>query len=108
MLAGDFLAGGEESGGYAVRGGLPERDGILNGLLFLEMLAARKKTPSQLLKGLEKRFGAARFKRIDIHLEHPIDDRTHFSQSVSARVPDRLTGEAVAEVRTRDGVKVIL
>src|SRR2546430_13496754 len=33
---------------------LPERDGILNGLLFLEMLAARKQTPSQLLKRSEE------------------------------------------------------
>src|SRR6185437_1939709 len=59
MLQGDVLAGGEESGGYAFRGGLPERDGILNGLLFVEMLAARKKTPSQLLAEMEKRFGPA-------------------------------------------------
>jgi phosphomannomutase len=108
MLADDFLAGGEESGGYAVRGGLPERDGILNGLLFLEMLAARKKSPSQLLRDLEKRFGAARFQRIDIHLKEPILDRSHFAQNISTHVPDRLAGEAVSEVRTRDGVKVIL
>jgi phosphomannomutase len=108
MISDNFLAGGEESGGYAVRGGLPERDGILNGLLFLEMLAARNKTPSQLLRDLEKRFGTARFQRIDIHLNTPILDRTHFAQTVSTRVPDRLAGEAVSEVRTRDGVKVIL
>ena len=108
MLQDNFLAGGEESGGYAVRGGLPERDGTLNGLLFLEMLAARRQSPSQLLKTLEKRFGAARFKRVDIHLDKPILDRSGFEQTVSARVPDRLEGQRVAEVRTRDGVKVIL
>jgi phosphomannomutase len=108
MLGQDFLAGGEESGGYAVRGGLPERDGILNGLLFLEMLAARRKSPSQLLKELEARFGAARFCRIDIHLQKPILDRSTFAKNVSTRVPDRLAGEAVSEVRTRDGVKVML
>jgi phosphomannomutase len=108
MLEDDFLAGGEESGGYAVRGGLPERDGILNGLLFLEMLAVRKKSPSQLLSELEKRFGAARFKRVDMPLDRPILDREHFVRNVSERVPDTLAGEAVAEVRTRDGVKIIL
>ncbi len=108
MLQDNFMAGGEESGGYAVRGGLPERDGILNGLLFLEMLAARKQTTSQLLKAMEKRFGAARFKRIDIPLDQPILDRNRFAQEVSARVPDRLIGERVSEVRTRDGVKVVL
>jgi phosphomannomutase len=108
MLDDNFLAGGEESGGYAFRGGLPERDGILNGLLFLEMLAARKKSPSQLLKDMEKRFGPARFRRIDIHLAQPLRNPSHFVQDVSTRVPDRLAGEAVAEVRTRDGVKVML
>ena len=108
MLENNFLAGGEESGGYAVRGGLPERDGILNGLLFLEMLAAQKKSPSQLLREMEKRFGSARFKRIDIHLDQPILDRNRFAQDISSRVPDRLAGERIAEVRTRDGVKVIL
>jgi len=108
MLNDNFLAGGEESGGYAVRGGLPERDGILNGLLFIEMLAARKKSPSRLLKELEKRFGAARFKRVDIRLDQPTYDRSQFVQEVTARVPDTLAGERVAEVRTQDGVKVIL
>ncbi len=108
MLREDILAGGEESGGYAVRGGLPERDGILNGLLFIEMLAARKKSPSRLLKELEKRFGAARFKRVDITLPHPLHDRAAFAQSLVTRVPDRLGGQRVKEVRTLDGIKVIL
>jgi len=108
MLSPDFLAGGEESGGYAVRGGLPERDGILNALLFLEMLAARKRTPSQLLKEMEKRFGSAHFKRIDMNLKNAIEDRIQFAQRISERVPDTLAGERVAEIRTRDGVKIIL
>ncbi len=108
MLQDDFLAGGEESGGYAVRGGLPERDGILNGLLFLEMLAARRQTPSQLLDAIEKRFGRACFKRVDLHLEQPIGDKARFGQDTSSRVPEKLASEEVSEVRTRDGVKVIL
>jgi len=108
MLQGDFLAGGEESGGYAVRGGLPERDGILNGLLFVEMLAARKQSPSQLLRDVERRFGAARFRRIDIPLKRPVQDRTQFVQELAAAVPSALGGEAVANVRTLDGLKVVL
>lgn len=108
MLNQDFLAGGEESGGYAVRGGLPERDGILNGLLFLEMLAVRRLTPSKLLASMEKRFGRACFERVDIHVKTPILDREAFAKAVSSRVPDRLAGERTQEVRTRDGVKVFL
>ena len=108
MLREDILAGGEESGGYAVRGGLPERDGILSGLLFLEMLAARKKTPSQLLAEMEKRFGRARFHRVDMPLEKAITDKSDFVQFVSTDLPSRLSGQAIKEVRTQDGVKIFL
>ena len=108
MVREDVLAGGEESGGYAVRGGLPERDGILNGLLFLEMIAARGRKPSQLLADVEKRFGKARFKRVDLKLSAPIADREAFAQRLQNGLPGRLIGQAVKEVRTRDGVKIIL
>jgi phosphomannomutase len=108
MLREDVLAGGEESGGYAVRGGLPERDGILSGLLFIEMLAARKKSPSQLLADMEKRFGRARFKRVDLKLDSPIPDKSGFAQGVSDRLPDRLAGSRIREVRTFDGIKIVL
>lgn len=108
MLREDILAGGEESGGYAVRGGLPERDGILSGLLFLEMLAARRKSPSQLLQEMEKRFGRARFKRVDMPLEKSIEDKTAFVQFVSSGLPARLAGESIQETRTQDGVKIFL
>jgi len=108
MLREDILAGGEESGGYAVRGGLPERDGILSGLLFLEMLMAQRKTPSQLLRDMEKRFGRARFKRVDMPLEKSIEDKASFVQFVTNKLPERLAGQAVKEVRTHDGVKIFL
>ncbi|OGR89151.1 MAG: hypothetical protein A2992_09800 [Elusimicrobia bacterium RIFCSPLOWO2_01_FULL_59_12] len=108
MVSEDIVAGGEESGGYAFKGGLPERDGILNALFFLEMLSASGQTPSQLLRALEKRFGAARFKRCDIPLEQPIPDKARFSSEIVLRLPDRIAGSAVAEVRTQDGVKIVL
>jgi phosphomannomutase len=108
MITEDIVAGGEESGGYAFKGGLPERDGVLNALFFLEMLATTRKTPSQLLAGMEKRFGAARFKRFDIPLKQPIYDKEQFSNQIKQRLPDRIAGSAVAEVRTQDGVKIIL
>lgn len=108
MLREDILAGGEESGGYAVRGGLPERDGVLNGLLFVEMLAARGKKPSQLVADMEKRFGKARFHRIDLTLVRSVGDKSEFVEQVSKRLPDRLCGSAVEEVRTQDGLKIRL
>jgi phosphomannomutase len=108
MVSEDILAGGEESGGYAFKGGLPERDGILSALFFLEMLATSGKTPSQLLRAMEKRFGAARFKRRDIPLKQPIYDKGRFTSEISSRLPDRIAGQNVARIRTQDGIKVIL
>ena len=108
MISEDILAGGEESGGYAFKGGLPERDGILSALFFLEMLAVTRKTPSQLLKSMEKRFGAARFKRRDIPLRQPITDKKQFTKDIAARLPERLIGSKIAEVRTEDGIKIVL
>jgi len=108
MISEDILAGGEESGGYAFKGGLPERDGILSALFFLEMLAVTRKTPSQLLKAMEKRFGAARFKRRDIPLKQPITDKERFSKDIASRLPNRIAGSTVADIRTGDGVKIVL
>ncbi len=108
MLREDILAGGEESGGYAVRGGIPERDGILSGLLVLEMIAARGLKPSKLLKDMESRFGRARFRRIDMALERTISNKADFVAHISAGLPSRLAGIPVVESRTADGLKVIL
>ncbi len=108
MINEDIVGGGEESGGYAFKGGLPERDGILSALFFLEMLATSGKTPSKQLKALEKRFGAARFKRIDIMLKKPILDKNQFSQQIASGLPERIIGQRVVDVRTGDGVKIVL
>ncbi len=67
FLEGDVLVGGEESGGIAVKGHIPDRDGIYIGLLILEMMAHRKKTLSQLVDGLFNEFGPHAYHRIDVH-----------------------------------------
>ena len=67
MIEEDVLIGAEESGGIGIKGHLPERDGIFNGLLYLEMLAATGKSLSQLVKELEDEFGKYYYKRIDVH-----------------------------------------
>ncbi len=108
MLREDILAGGEESGGYAVRGGLPERDGILSGLLFLEIIATSGKKPSRLVADMEKRFGKARFKRVDLPLGRPIAQKEDFTRFVADQLPKKLAGASVRETRTQDGVKVVL
>jgi phosphomannomutase len=67
MVANDALMGGEESGGYGFRGHIPERDGILAGLYFLDLMVATGKTPSELLQQLYSIVGPHYYDRRDLH-----------------------------------------
>lgn len=65
----DILAGGEESGGIAVKGHLPERDGIYIGLLITEMVVKSGKSLSRLVQDLFDEYGTHRYYRNDLHTE---------------------------------------
>ena len=69
ILDGDVLVGGEESGGMAVKGHIPERDGIYIGLLILEMMARRGRRLSYLVKDLYDRYGDFAYYRRDIRTD---------------------------------------
>ena len=66
MLREDALIGGEESGGYGIRGHIPERDGILSGLILLEYMAKAGKRPSELVEDLFSKVGPHYYRRRDI------------------------------------------
>jgi len=68
MTERDVLIGGEESGGLAVKGHIPERDGIFLGLLICEVMASRGKSLSALVQELMDEFGQHDFKRLDLHV----------------------------------------
>src|SRR5438552_14673472 len=68
MLKEDILLGAEESGGIGVKGHIPERDGVLNSLLFLEAIVSAGKSPSEMLADLHREFGEFRFGRKDLHM----------------------------------------
>lgn len=107
MKTGECVFGGEESGGYSWKGGLPERDGLVGALLILEMLAVTGQTPSALLAEIEKKYGASFFKRIDFHIHKPVE-KTVFVEKIQKKLPQKLLGSPIAEVKTIDGVKIIL
>lgn len=67
FLDGDVLVGGEESGGMAVKGHIPERDGIYIGLLILEMMARRGKQLSSMVADLHDLYGYHGYYRDDVH-----------------------------------------
>lgn len=62
----DALMGGEESGGFAFRGHIPERDGILSGLYLLEYTARSGKPPSALIDHLFDQVGPHYYNRRDV------------------------------------------
>jgi phosphomannomutase len=66
MESESIIVGGEESGGIALQGFIPERDGILIILYFLEMLAKTGKSVDQLLQELYAEYGERYFRRIDL------------------------------------------
>jgi phosphomannomutase len=69
MVNEDVLLGGEESGGIAIKGHIPERDGIWMGLTIWEYMVKSGKTLEQLIEGVYEMVGSFKFERIDLHLK---------------------------------------
>ncbi|MCM8794782.1 MAG: phosphoglucomutase/phosphomannomutase family protein [Candidatus Omnitrophica bacterium] len=106
----DVLFGGEESGGFGFRGCVPERDGLLAGLLVLEMMAMRRQPLSTILREMRRRFGTWIFERADLVLSRPVSSE-ELKEWAAKNAGNGLTlapGVKVKEIRTEDGVKVIL
>jgi phosphomannomutase len=72
MINNDTLLGGEESGGIAIKGHIPERDGIWIGLTIIEYMARTGKTLDELVKEALKITGKFAYRRIDLHLTEKI------------------------------------
>ncbi|MCI0518925.1 MAG: phosphoglucomutase/phosphomannomutase family protein [Chloroflexi bacterium] len=102
MLETHAMIGGEESGGYAFHGHVPERDGILAGLYFLDMMVKKGKKPSELLDELFSKVGGHYYDRIDTRFE---GDRQAREQHILAAHPAALGGLAVTGLDTTDGYK---
>ena len=75
MLKENALMGGEESGGYGFRGHIPERDGILSGLMLLEYMAKTGKRPSELVDNLFSTVGPHHYQRRDISFVPEAEER---------------------------------
>jgi phosphomannomutase len=104
------VLGGEESGGYAIRGHIPERDGILVGLLFADMIVRLGKPLSQILADLEKRVGPHAYSRHDIHLARDTyeTERKRIIELLAGNQPAEVAGVKVDRVRSDDGFKFYL
>jgi alpha-D-glucose phosphate-specific phosphoglucomutase len=105
MLETDAMIGGEESGGYAFRGNVPERDGILAGLYILDFMVKLNKKPSELLKLLFDKVGAHYYDRIDTPFT---GDRSTREKMIQDENPQSIGGLKVTGLNTEDGYKFSL
>ncbi len=105
MVKGDVLLGAEESGGIGFPGHIPERDGILAGLMLLELLATEKTSINQMLGRLAKQFGPHHYARIDAH--YPLEKRAPLLEYCKNNPPPKLIRSPLVDVKSYDGVKFI-
>jgi phosphomannomutase len=108
MMEHDGMIGGEESGGYAFRGHVPERDGILGNLFLLDLMRRTGKKPTALLSMLFDLVGGPHYyDRIDTRVK---DDQ--IKESARARLdaaqPEHIAGLRVTEKVTVDGYKFVM
>jgi phosphomannomutase len=102
----DALVGGEESGGFAMRAHIPERDPGLISLLLLECMAMTGKSLGALVREMESEHGPHRYGRVDLRLA-TLADRDRVVTQVTTSPPHRLLDQFVRQVDTLDGVKLI-
>lgn len=105
MLREDILIGAEESGGIGVKGHLPERDGLLNSLLFLEAVIASGKPPSEMVKEMHREFGEFYYDRRDLHTD--VARGLGLVAGLAAAPPRSVAGHEVSGVETVDGTKLL-
>ena len=105
MLETHAMIGGEESGGYAFHGHVPERDGILAGLYILDMMVQTGKKPSELIELLFSKVGAHYYDRIDTQFT---GDRAMREATILSASPNTIGGLSVTDLDTTDGYKYSL
>jgi phosphomannomutase len=102
MVETNAMIGGEESGGYAFHGHVPERDGILAGLYLLDMMVKLERKPSELVELLFDKVGPHYYDRIDVSFR---GDRKSYEQRILEANPDLIGGIKVTGLQTTDGFR---
>jgi phosphomannomutase len=106
MIETDALVAGEESGGFAFRGHLPERDGILSGLYILDLMARRGKSLPELLEEVFAKVGPHYYDRIDITMTPA--ERDHIAELLPRLEPATIDGLRVTGYDRTDGLRFLL
>lgn len=104
MLARDVLIGGEESGGIGFGAFMPERDGILSGLMVAEVVAHYGLPLSEIITRMEQEFIELHYDRRDLH--RPMEQNVRLIERVRAGDLDAAFGMPFASREEKDGVKM--
>jgi alpha-D-glucose phosphate-specific phosphoglucomutase len=107
MLRKDVLIGGEESGGMAFKGHIPEGDGVLMGLLLLEMVAKTKTPLHELVEQLLNEVGPSNYTRLDLRLSRPVS-KDRMVKRLAQDAPASIGGSAISSISTQDGIKYLM
>lgn len=105
FLTDDVLLGGEESGGIAIKGHIPERDGIWMGLVIWEFMAKSGKSLEQLIQEVYTIVGPFSYDRRDLHLTE--NQKGTAIERCKAGLSS-IGAWAVERIETTDGFKFIL
>lgn len=103
MIREDVLLGGEESGGIAVKGHIPERDGIWMGLIIWEFMALSGKTLDELINEVYTIVGAFKFERSDLHITEELKQK--IIQNCKTDSYQSFGKYKVRNLKTTDGFK---
>ncbi len=104
MLDEDILIGGEESGGIGVKNHLPERDGVLMGLLVLEAMAASGKKLEDLIEDVFALVGRHEYTRTDLH---PPQEKMHrIISALQSFKATEFAGGQLAQIGRKDGTRL--
>ena len=107
MLRDHVLIGGEESGGMSFQGHIPEGDGVLMGLLLVEMVATTGAPLEDLVAQLLAEVGPSHYARLDLRLSAPVAKERMVAR-LTDEAPTQIAGTSLASVSTLDGVKYLL
>jgi phosphomannomutase len=103
MVTEDVLIGAEESGGIAIKGHIPERDGVWMGLVLMEYMAKTGKTVSELIQDMYAKVGSFAVERYDLHLTNELKES--IIEKCKSRSYDSFGPYKVVAVEDVDGFK---
>lgn len=103
MMEGNVLLGGEESGGIAITGHIPERDGIYNGLIIYEYMNETGKTLKELCEEVYAVTGRFAYERDDLHI--PEEQKRSIMQQAETGGYKAFGTYKIQSVETTDGIK---